>query len=59
MQRYAPDTNFYLQFKPPQELPWAAPTDAGTIELVVLKAVLGERDTHKNGAPDACGPRCN
>lgn len=49
MQRYAPDTNFFLQFKPPEEVPWAELTDANDIELIVLAEVLGELDKHKNG----------
>lgn len=49
MQRYAPDTNFFLQFKLPEELPWAELTNADDIELIVLAEVLGELDKHKNG----------
>lgn len=49
MQRFAPDTNFYLQFKQPQELPWAELTDSSIIELIVLCEVLNELDRHKNG----------
>lgn len=48
-QRYAPDTNFFLQVRAPRELPWAQITDADTIELVVLDQVLTELDKHKNG----------
>lgn len=48
LQRYAPDTNFFLQFKSPQELPWGEITEAATIELVVLDEVLRELDSHKS-----------
>lgn len=49
VQRYAPDTNFFLQFKKPQELRWGEITAADSIELVVLTEVLDELDNHKNG----------
>lgn len=49
MQRYAPDTNFFLQFKPAEDLPWSEVTDTAEIELIVLADVLGELDKHKNG----------
>lgn len=47
--RFAPDTNFFLQFKKAQELPWQDLTDADRIELLVLNEVLEELDKHKNG----------
>lgn len=46
---YAPDTNFFLQFKPPEDVPWSELANANDIELVVLAEVLGELDKHKNG----------
>ncbi|WP_338879016.1 PIN domain-containing protein [Achromobacter veterisilvae] len=49
MQRYAPDTNFFLQFKPAEDLPWLDLTEAADIELIVLSEVLRELDNHKNG----------
>jgi hypothetical protein len=48
LQRYAPDTNFFLQFKSAQELPWREITEADTVELVVLDEVLRELDSHKS-----------
>lgn len=47
VKRYAPDTNFFLQARSPAELPWEELTDADSIELVVLPAVVGELDNHK------------
>lgn len=47
VKRFAPDTNFFLQARSPAELPWEEVTDADSIELVVLFAVVGELDNHK------------
>lgn len=46
---FAPDTNFFLQFKDPRELPWSELGNWSSVRLVILEAVLGELDKHKNG----------
>lgn len=46
---FAPDTNFFLQFKPASDVPWKEITDASDVELVVLMAVLDELDDHNHG----------
>ncbi|UZW62836.1 PIN domain-containing protein [Lysobacter enzymogenes] len=49
-RRYAPDTNFFLQFKPAEELPWGDLTDerVDAVELIVLLEVARELDGHKS-----------
>lgn len=49
VQRYAPDTNFFMHARAARELPWAEITDADSIELVVLDEVVSELDKHKSG----------
>lgn len=46
---FAPDTNFFLQFKPASDVPWGDITPATEVELVVLLAVLRELDKHNHG----------
>ncbi|MFZ7095436.1 PIN domain-containing protein [Luteimonas dalianensis] len=48
VQRYVPDTNFFLHAKAAAELPWAELTDAARIELIVLHPVLAELESHKS-----------
>jgi hypothetical protein len=50
-RRYAPDTNFFLQFKAAEELPWRDLTDEAVdeVELIVLIEVARELDHHKGG----------
>ncbi|QQP97954.1 PIN domain-containing protein [Lysobacter enzymogenes] len=50
-RRYAPDTNFFLQFKAAEEVPWGDLTGEAVdeVELVVLIAVASELDHHKGG----------
>ncbi|XQA66818.1 PIN domain-containing protein [Xanthomonas sacchari] len=47
IQRYAPDTNFFLQAKTAEQLPWQDLTDAVRVELFLLDEVMGELDRHK------------
>ncbi|MCW0435123.1 PIN domain-containing protein [Xanthomonas sacchari] len=47
-QRYALDTNFFLQVKAAEELPWRDLTNADRVELYLLDEVLGELDRHKS-----------
>ncbi|QWF18148.1 PIN domain-containing protein [Lysobacter capsici] len=52
-RRYAPDTNFFLQFKGAEELPWGDLTGEAVdeVELIVLLEVARELDGHK-GSPN-------
>lgn len=51
-RRYAPDTNFFLQFKPAEELSWGDLTgeQVDEVELIVLLEVAQELDGHKSSA---------
>lgn len=46
---FAPDTNFFLQCKPPDQLNWSLVTQETSIVLVVVKEVRRELDRHKSG----------
>lgn len=50
-RRYARDTNFFLQFKGAEDLPWADLTDEAIdeVELIVLTEVARELDHYKGG----------
>ncbi|UZW62838.1 hypothetical protein [Lysobacter enzymogenes] len=51
-RRYAPDTNFFLQFKLAEEIPWSelAGEAVEEVELIVLVEVARELDDHKGAA---------
>lgn len=46
---FAPDTNFFLQCKPPDQLNWSLVTQDTSVVLVVVKEVRRELDRHKSG----------
>lgn len=46
---YAPDTNFFLQFRQASDVAWKDLTPADEVELVILLAVLRELDNHNHG----------
>lgn len=46
---YAPDTNFFLQFRQASDVTWKDLTPADEVELVILLAVLRELDNHNHG----------
>jgi len=46
---FAPDTNFFLQCKPPDQLNWSLVTQDISVVLVVVKEVRRELDRHKSG----------
>ncbi|MGV7183341.1 PIN domain-containing protein [Xanthomonas axonopodis] len=48
IQRYALDTNFFLQVKAAETLPWGDLTRATRVELYLLDEVMGELDRHKS-----------
>lgn len=48
IQRYALDTNFFLQVKAAETLPWGELTKATRVELYLLDEVMGELDRHKS-----------
>lgn len=48
IQRFALDTNFFLQVKAAELLPWEELTDAARVELYLLDEVMGELDHHKS-----------
>ncbi len=48
IQRFALDTNFFLQVKAAELLPWEELTNAARVELYLLDEVMGELDRHKS-----------
>ncbi|MGV8941496.1 MAG: hypothetical protein ACOH1P_08155 [Lysobacter sp.] len=46
---YAPDTNFFIQCKDPDEIDWSLVSEADTVVLVVLNEVHREIDRLKSG----------
>lgn len=48
IQRFALDTNFFLQVRAAELLPWEELTNAARVELYLLDEVMGELDRHKS-----------
>jgi len=48
-KRYVPDTNFFIQFRMAQELPWSELTDDDHVQLILVDGVISELDRHKAG----------
>jgi len=48
IQRFALDTNFFLQVRAAELLPWKDLTSADRVELYLLDEVMGELDRHKS-----------
>jgi hypothetical protein len=46
---FSPDTNFFLQYLPPEQVAWSEVTDATDIRLVVVRTVQKEIDELKGG----------
>jgi hypothetical protein len=46
---YAPDTNFFIQCKHPNEIDWSLVNDANEVQLVVINEVHREIDSLKSG----------
>jgi hypothetical protein len=46
---FVPDTNFFLQYLPPEQVAWSMVTDAAHIRLVVVRTVQKEIDELKGG----------
>lgn len=48
VERFCPDTNFFLHARAPQELPWSDITQADSVELLIVDEVLEELDSRKH-----------
>jgi hypothetical protein len=52
-----PDTNFFIQCRPPEELDWSAWSSYDEVQLVVTRPVQREIDSNKNKGNDRLGRR--
>ncbi|KAB7779816.1 hypothetical protein CEK66_05910 [Xanthomonas sp. LMG 12460] len=57
IQRFALDTNFFLQVKAAELLPWDELTNAAKVELFLLDEVMGELDHHKSNGNNRAARR--